>query len=60
MTKRRELIHELQRHLAKQQYYVHMPSALYVAVWDRALKTYVPNLGFDYGGRLAGPLTCSS
>ena len=27
-------------------------SAVYVAVWDRALKNYGPNLGFDWGGRL--------
>jgi peptide/nickel transport system substrate-binding protein len=52
--KRRELIHEIQRHLARQQYYVYMPSATYVAVWDGALKNYGPNLGFDYGGRLVG------
>jgi hypothetical protein len=25
---------------------------VYVAVWDRALKNYGPNLGYDYGGRL--------
>ncbi len=30
-----------------------MPSGIYVGVWDRALKNYSPNLGFDYGGRLA-------
>ena len=53
-SKRRELIHEIQRYLARQQYYVHMPSPTYVAVWDQALKNYGPNLGFDYGGRLVG------
>ncbi len=50
---RREVIHQIQRHLAKQQYYVHVPSQVYIAVWDGALKNYGPNLGFDYGGRLA-------
>jgi peptide/nickel transport system substrate-binding protein len=49
---RREIIHQIQRHLARQQYYVHVPSAIYIAVWDGALKDYAPNLGFDYGGRL--------
>ena len=49
---RREVIHQIQRHLARQQYYVHLPSAVYIAVWDGALKNYGPNLGFDYGGRL--------
>ena len=39
-------------YLATQQYYVQLPSAVYVAVWDGALKNYGPNLGYDYGGRL--------
>ena len=51
-AKRREVIHDLQRYLAKQQYYVQLPSGTYVAVWDGALKNYGPNLGYDYGGRL--------
>ena len=50
--KRREVIYEIQRHLAKQQYYVQMPSGVYVAVWEGAVKNYGPNLGYDYGGRL--------
>jgi peptide/nickel transport system substrate-binding protein len=52
VAKRREIIHEIQRYLAKQQYYVATPSSVYVAVWDGALKNYGPNLGYDYGGRL--------
>ena len=52
VAKRREVIHDLQRYLAKQQYYVQLPSGTYVAVWDGALKNYSPNLGYDYGGRL--------
>ena len=39
-------------YLATQQYYVQLPSGVYVAVWDGALKNYGPNLGYDYGGRL--------
>ncbi len=50
--KRREIIFDIQRHLAKQQYYVQLPSSVYIAVWDGALKSYGPNLGFDWGGRL--------
>ena len=38
--------HEIQRHLARQQYYVYMPSGIYVGARDRARKN------FDYGGRL--------
>jgi hypothetical protein len=52
LAKRREVIHDIQRHLAKQQYYVQVPSAIYIGVWDSALKNYGPNVGYDYGGRL--------
>ena len=52
LAKRREIIFDIQRHLAKQQYYVQLASAVYIAVWDRALRNYGPNLGFDWGGRL--------
>ncbi len=51
-AKRREIIFEAQRHIAKQQYYVQLWSGVYVAVWDGALTNYGPNLGYDYGGRL--------
>ena len=52
VAKRREILFEIQKHLAKQQYYVQMPSSVYVAVWEGAVKNYGPNLGYDYGGRL--------
>jgi ABC-type transport system substrate-binding protein len=52
IAKRRELIHEVQRQLAKEQYYVQTPSVVAIGVWEGALKNYAPNLGFDYGGRL--------
>ena len=51
-AKRREIIFDIQRYLAKQQYYVQLASAVNVAVWDKALRNYGPNLGFDWGGRL--------
>ena len=51
-AKRRDIIYDIQRHLAKQQYYVQMPSGVYIAVWEGALKNYGPNMGYDYGGRL--------
>jgi len=51
-VKRREIVFEIQRYLAKQQYYVQLASTVYVAVWDGALRNYGPNLGFDWGGRL--------
>ncbi len=52
VAKRREVIYEIQRHLAKQQYYVQMPSPMQIAVWEGALKNYGPNVSYDYGGRL--------
>jgi peptide/nickel transport system substrate-binding protein len=52
LAKRREVIWDIQRYLAKQQYYVQMPSAVMVGVWEGALKNYQPNAGFDIGGRL--------
>jgi len=51
-AKRREIIYDIQRHLAKQQYYVQMPSGVYIAVWEGAIKNYGSNMGYDYGGRL--------
>jgi len=52
VAKRREVIYDIQRYLAKQQYYVQMPSAIQIAVWDGALKNYATNVSYDYGGRL--------
>ena len=52
VAKRREVLHDIQRHLAKQQYYVYAPSAVYIGVWDGTLKNYWPNLGYDWGGRV--------
>jgi peptide/nickel transport system substrate-binding protein len=52
VAKRRDIIFDIQRHLAKQQYYVQMPSQVSIAVWEGAVKNYGPNMGYDYGGRL--------
>jgi peptide/nickel transport system substrate-binding protein len=52
VAKRRDLVHEIQRHLAKQQYYVQLPSVMAIGVWEGAVKNFSPNLGYDYGGRL--------
>ncbi|MBI4610718.1 MAG: ABC transporter substrate-binding protein [Candidatus Rokubacteria bacterium] len=52
VAKRKKIIHDLQRHLATQQYYVQLASGITNGAWDPALKNYMPNLGFDYGGRL--------
>ncbi|MDO8476269.1 MAG: ABC transporter substrate-binding protein [Candidatus Rokubacteria bacterium] len=52
VAKRREVLHEIQRYLAKQQYYVYAPSGVNIGVWDGALKNYAPNIGYDWGGRV--------
>jgi peptide/nickel transport system substrate-binding protein len=51
-AKRRELILDIQRYLAKMVYRAEAYSLVLPAVWDPALKNYGPNLGYDYGGRL--------
>jgi peptide/nickel transport system substrate-binding protein len=51
-AKRRELLLDIQRYLAKMVYRAEAYSAVLPAVWDPALKNYAPNLGYDYGGRL--------
>jgi hypothetical protein len=50
LLKRRDVMHQIQRHLARQQYYIHVPSGTYVAVWDPALRNYGPKLGTTTGG----------
>ena len=52
VAKRREIIHDIQRHLAQQQYYVQLASTIQIAVWEGALKNYGPNVSYDYGARL--------
>jgi ABC-type transport system substrate-binding protein len=52
VAKRRDVLADIQRYVAKQQYYVYASSPVYIGVWDTALKNYAPNLGYDWGGRL--------
>jgi len=52
IVKRRKIIHDIQRHLANQQYYVQLASPIQIAVWEGAIKNYAPNVSYDYGGRL--------
>lgn len=50
--KRRQQIHDIQKHIAKQAYYVRLASGIYIAALDPKLENFGPNLGYDYGGRL--------
>jgi len=52
VTKRRELIWDIQRYLAEQVYYLYGPSARVIAAWESYVRNFAPNLGNDYGGRL--------
>ena len=49
---RRRIIHDIQRHIAVQQYIAEIYSPVTIFVWDGTVKNYGPNLGYDYGGRL--------
>ena len=49
---RREVINQIEWHVARQQYYVQALSGTYTTVWDPALTNYGPDLGYDYSGRL--------
>ena len=51
-AKRRQVIHDIQRLVASQQYFMEIFSVVLNFVWDGALRNYGPNLGYDYGGRL--------
>lgn len=50
--KRRAQIYEIQKHIAKEVYYIRGYSGIYIAALDPALENFGPNLGYDYGGRL--------
>ncbi|MBI2217818.1 MAG: ABC transporter substrate-binding protein [Candidatus Rokubacteria bacterium] len=51
--KRRQQIDEIQKHIARQAYYVRLASGIYIAALDPKLENFGPNLGYDYGGRLS-------
>ena len=50
---RKQIIVELQRYMAEQQYYVYIGSAMVTASWQPYVQNYAPNLTFDYGSRAA-------
>ena len=50
---RRQLIFDIQRYAAEQQYYVYTSSVMVTSSWQPYVKNYAPNLTFDYGGRVA-------
>jgi peptide/nickel transport system substrate-binding protein len=53
LTARKQLIFDIQRYLAEQQYYVYTSSSMITGSWQPYVKNYAPNLTFDYGSRIA-------
>jgi peptide/nickel transport system substrate-binding protein len=50
---RQEIVFDMQRYAAEQQYYVYLFSQMYTGSWQPYVKNYAPNLTFDFGGRVA-------
>jgi peptide/nickel transport system substrate-binding protein len=50
---RKQIIHDIQRYAAEQQYYVYLNSNTITGSWQPYVKNFAPNQGFDYGNRAA-------
>ena len=50
---RKQILIDVQRYAAEQQYYVYLFSAMLTSSWQPYVKHYAPNLTFDYGSRVA-------
>jgi peptide/nickel transport system substrate-binding protein len=50
--RRRDIVHDIQRHIARHVYYLHGPSVIAIAGWKSYVRNFSPNVGHDYGGRL--------
>ena len=50
---RKQLIFDIQRYIAEQQYYVYLYCAAFAGSWYPHVKNYAPNQTFDYGSRAA-------
>jgi ABC-type transport system substrate-binding protein len=50
---RKQIIHDIQRYAAQQQYYVYLNSNTITGSWQPYVKNFAPNQGFDYGNRAA-------
>jgi peptide/nickel transport system substrate-binding protein len=50
---RKQLIFDIQRYAAEQQYYVYLSSSVITASWQPYMKNFAPNLTADFGGRAA-------
>jgi len=52
VAKRRQIIYDVQRYAAEHGYFGVDLSAKVVSAWEPYIKNYMPNNGFDYGGRM--------
>jgi peptide/nickel transport system substrate-binding protein len=50
---RRQMIFDIQRYAAEQQYYVYLYNIVLTGSWQPYVKNYAPNQSFDYGNRAA-------
>jgi peptide/nickel transport system substrate-binding protein len=50
---RKQLIVDIQRYAAEQQYYVYLLSPMLTGSWQPYVKNYAPDPSFDYGSRAA-------
>jgi peptide/nickel transport system substrate-binding protein len=50
--KRKQIVFDIQRYLADQALFGPDGSIKILSAWDAHIKNYMPNNGFDYGGRL--------
>jgi ABC-type transport system substrate-binding protein len=52
VSKRRQIVYDIQRYLAEQALFGADGSVKVVTAWDAHIKNYMPNNGFDVGGRM--------
>jgi len=53
LAARKQLIFDIQRYVAAQQYYVYLNSNTITTSWQPYVKNFAPNHSFDYGNRAA-------
>ncbi len=52
VAKRRQIVHDIQRHAAEQAYFGANGSIKVISGWESYIKNFMPNNGFDFGGRM--------
>jgi peptide/nickel transport system substrate-binding protein len=52
VARRKQIVYDIQRYAAEQGYFGVDGSVNVVSVWEPYIKNYMPNNGFDFGGRM--------